>query len=77
MEQINAPRKTNTFTVRVWAEAIGKDAREWRGEVRHLASGATYYFRDWHTLTTRLTQLVESDEAMRANLVGGETSERD
>lgn len=38
------------FMVRVWAEELGDDQWEWRGQVRHVISGETRYFRDWAAL---------------------------
>lgn len=38
------------FTVRVWHEDLGNGVREWRGEVRDVASSEQHYFRDWHAL---------------------------
>jgi hypothetical protein len=40
--------------VRVWAEELGHGQWEWRGQVKHLMSGETRYFRDWSTLITFL-----------------------
>jgi hypothetical protein len=37
---------------------MGDDQTEWRGEVRHVASGETRYFRDWATLITFLLTML-------------------
>lgn len=44
------------FTVRVWREDRGDGQREWRGQVRHVFSGETRYFRDWQTLVTFIVE---------------------
>ena len=38
------------FTLRLWPEALGGGVNEWRGQVRHVTSGETRYFRDWEVL---------------------------
>jgi len=38
------------FTLHLWLENLGGGAAEWRGQVRHVPSGETRYFRDWPTL---------------------------
>jgi hypothetical protein len=48
------------FTVRFWQEDLGQGVTEWRGQLRHVSTGETHYFRDWQTfLTLLLTQLAE------------------
>jgi hypothetical protein len=44
------------FTVRVWEEDTGEGRSEWRGQVRHVLSGETCYFRDWQSLVTFITK---------------------
>ena len=44
------------FTVRLWPEKTGGLSVEWRGEVKHVTSGRTRYFREWSNLVTFLTQ---------------------
>jgi hypothetical protein len=57
---------SHLFTVRLWAEELGNGQTEWRGQVQHVLSGETRYFRDWGTLVEfvlmTLTRL-GSDEA--------------
>jgi hypothetical protein len=38
------------FTVRLWAEDLGDGRMEWRGQVQHVISGETHYFREWSAL---------------------------
>ena len=38
------------FGVPLWPEVLGDDKSEWRGQVRHLPSGETRYFREWSVL---------------------------
>lgn len=42
------------FMLKVWAEELGSGQWEWRGQVQHVKSGETHYFRDWSTLITFL-----------------------
>ena len=42
------------FMLKVWAEELGDGQWEWRGQVQHVKSGETRYFRDWSTLITFL-----------------------
>lgn len=52
------------FTVRVWQEAINVDSTEWRGEIKHLASGRVRYFREWQQLPILLQKLLAEEEAV-------------
>jgi hypothetical protein len=44
--------------MRLWPEALGGGRSEWRGQVRHVTSGETHYFRDWEVLVTFLQALL-------------------
>lgn len=59
--------RSHLFTVRLWAEELGDGQIEWRGQVQHVLSGKTHYFRDWITL-------VEVVAAMLPGLEGSERS---
>jgi hypothetical protein len=59
--------RSHLFTVRLWAEELGDGQTEWRGQVQHVLSGQTRYFRDWPTL-------VECVAAMLARLESNEES---
>ena len=39
------PAQAHSFVLRLWAEPGGGDVEELRGEIRHVPSGATAYFR--------------------------------
>ena len=56
----NEPRHdpSHLFTLRLWQEALGEGRTEWRGQLCHVISGQTYYFRSWHTLFTQMTKLL-------------------
>ncbi len=51
---------THLFTVRMWAEALDRERAEWRGQVRHVTSGETRYFRDWPALLAFLREMLPS-----------------
>jgi hypothetical protein len=50
------------FSVRLWREGRGDSNAELRGEVRHVLSGETRYFREWNVLTGYLTDKVNELE---------------
>jgi hypothetical protein len=52
------------FTLRVWTEPLGHEQSELRGQVRHVLSGETRYFREWTALIAYITERsAASDEA--------------
>ena len=51
------------FTVRLWAEELGDGQREWRGQVQHVISGETHYFREWPTLIAWLLAMLPDPES--------------
>jgi hypothetical protein len=55
-------QRSHLFTVRIWSEVLGGGQTEWRGQVRHVTSGETRYFRDWSSLVTYLVQMLEQLE---------------
>ena len=61
------PQRSHLFTVRLWLEDLGHGRVEWRGQVQHVLSGETRYFRDWATLVEVMT-------AMLPGLKGNEAS---
>jgi hypothetical protein len=63
MDQDQLHPRSHLFTVRVWAEDIGNGQTEWRGRVRHVTSGETYYFRDWPTLIAHLLKMLPRTES--------------
>ena len=56
----NEPRHdpSHLFTLRLWQEALGEGRTEWRGQLCHVLSGQTTYFRSWHTLVTQMMKLL-------------------
>ena len=56
--------RSHSFAVRVWQEDLGEGCFEWRGQVRHMLSGETRYFRDWQSLAAFIVEsAVEADAA--------------
>lgn len=50
MDRSQDHHRFHLFTLRLWPEALGDGRIEWRGQVRHLPSGETRYFREWSAL---------------------------
>ena len=50
--------QSHLFTVRLWLEDLGDGRAEWRGQVQHVLSGETRYFRDWSTLIALLRAML-------------------
>ena len=46
------------FTLRLWTEKLGEEDIEWRGQVQHVMSRESYYFRDWETLLALLEKIL-------------------
>jgi hypothetical protein len=49
---------SHLFTVRLWAEDLGDDQVEWRGEVQHVLTSETRYFRDLTSLGALLEAML-------------------
>lgn len=56
------PRRTQLFTLRLWAEDLDGEHTEWRGELHHVTSGELRYFRDWSTLVSILLAMLPDAE---------------
>jgi len=54
---------SHLFTVRLWLEDLGDGLAEWRGQVQHVLSGETHYFRQWETLLALLLAMLPPAEA--------------
>jgi len=54
---------SHLFTVRLWMENLGDGRAEWRGQVQHVLSGETHYFREWPTLLALLQAMLSPAEA--------------
>lgn len=48
--------RSHLFTLRIWSESLGQGQAEWRGQVRHVTSGQTRYFREWPKLLAFLQE---------------------
>lgn len=55
-------RPSQFFTVRVWTEDLGERRREFRGQARHVMSGATRNFREWADLEAFLIRTFDDCE---------------
>jgi hypothetical protein len=56
-------RQSQLFTVRLWVENLGDGRTEWRGQVQHVISGETRYFREWPTLIAWLVAMLPDPES--------------
>jgi hypothetical protein len=54
--------RSHLFSVRLWIEAIDDHQVELRGQVQHVLSGETHYFRYWATLVALLDEMLASQE---------------
>ena len=55
--------QSHLFTVRLWLEDLGDGRAEWRGQVQHVLSGETHYFREWEALLALLRAMLPTAEA--------------
>jgi hypothetical protein len=54
------PPQTCTVIIRMWLEPReGAGEAEWRGEIKHVATGRTIYFRHLHSLPGKLRQFLD------------------
>ncbi len=61
--EIGQPQhQSQLFTVRLWAEDPGDGRAEWRGQVQHVLSGETHYFREWPALIAWLIAMLQDPE---------------
>jgi hypothetical protein len=68
--------QSHLFTLRVWLEDLGDGRAEWRGQVQHVLSGETHYFRQWETLVALLLAMLPPAEADSATDVLNEDVRR-
>ena len=71
--------KSHRFLLRVWEEEIGDGRREVRGQLKHILTGETAYFREWPNLLLLLQRRLEvtqvSDNAVdRIDMSKGSSS---
>ena len=55
---ILSAHRSHLFTVRLWEEDLGGDQVEWRGEVQHVLTSETRYFRNLATVGTLLDAML-------------------
>ena len=58
MDNDTAHHRSYLFTLRLWSESLSDDQREWRGQIQHVTSGETRYFRNWSTLAAHLMEML-------------------
>ena len=51
-------RRQQLFTLRLWLETTADGQAEWRGQLKHVQSGETRYFRDWAKLAQWLEEML-------------------
>lgn len=54
------PAASHLFTLRLWHGVLGDDRVEWRGQVTHMLSGESHYFREWQKLEAHLLVMAAS-----------------
>jgi len=72
MEQIE-PRDSASqlFTIRLWMEELDEGRREYRGQVKHVVTGATRGFRDWLDLQAFLIGTLDEHKGGISGQVDG------
>jgi hypothetical protein len=50
VKEIAPHTHSQLFTVRLWAEDLGEEQIEWRGQVQHVITGRFQHFREWQSL---------------------------
>ena len=56
---------SHLFTVRLWCEDLGDRQIRWRGQVKHVLSAESHYFRGWQELEAHLLAMVARQEQAR------------
>ena len=54
------------FTLRVWVEDVGNGRFEIRGVLKHILTGETFHFRDWHTFSQLIESLLTPSQAQKS-----------
>lgn len=63
MAQIDQRASTSElFTIRLWAEELDEEGREYRGQVKHVVTGVTRNFREWADLEAFLMGTFDDNE---------------
>lgn len=58
MERRLVPGRSHLFTLRIWPETLDDDRLEWRGQLKYLPTGETFYFRDWSQVQELIQRFV-------------------
>jgi hypothetical protein len=67
---------SHLFTLRVWLEVLGDGQSEWRGQVRYVVTGETYYFREWNQLRKMLMRCLPTFDLEPGNWLQSNRTER-
>ena len=46
------------FMLRLWPEDLDEGQVEWRGQIQHVLSGRSGYFRDWPTMVDLVQEML-------------------
>jgi hypothetical protein len=71
MEWEQPEHGSHLFTLRLWYEPLGEGRGEWRGKVRHVASGEARFFRDYSALLAFLQEMLPQIEGETDSLEPG------
>ncbi len=52
-------KRSQLFSLRLWAEETAEGDTEWRGKVERVTSGETLYFRQWEAMLKFLQETLE------------------
>lgn len=64
MPENQAGKHTQLFTLRVWVEDVGDGRTEIRGQIKHVLTSETVYFREWDALVAFLQQWTTTGETV-------------
>lgn len=64
MEENHKTGRSQLFTLRIWREEVGHGRFEIRGQVKHVSSGETTYFREWSSLHAFLNQQLQIESTV-------------
>lgn len=62
MDEKGQKDSSHAFILRLWEEQLGLGQAEWRGQLHHIQSGQTHYFREWQMLIQLLLHLLNDTE---------------
>jgi hypothetical protein len=61
MDRSQQRHPSQLLTVRPWQEDLGDGRTEWRGQLQHVLSGETHYFRERLTLIALLQAMLPAE----------------